>query len=113
VWWRFGDERPGAPVLLAQCTVQLAWEEKLSDIKLSLWEKWIDFATVPPQRALVIPFAVNRTSHTWGDHTVTAGVIVDRMRLIELLDELDAEALKSLVDEEASQWVDRELAAAA
>ena len=113
IWWRFGDERPGAPVLLAQCTVQLAWEEKVSDIKLSLWEKWIDFSTVPPQRALVIPFAVNRASHTWGDHTVTAGVIVDRLRLIELLNELDVLELKALVDEDTSQWVCRELAAAA
>jgi hypothetical protein len=113
VWWRFGDERPGAPVLLAQCTVQLAWEEKVSDIKLSLWEKWIDFSTVPPQRALVIPFAISRGSDTWGDHTVTAGVIVDRLRLIELLDELEAVELESLVDEETRQWVDTELAAAA
>src|SRR5437763_1924046 len=26
VWWKFADGRRGFPVLLAQCTVQLAWE---------------------------------------------------------------------------------------
>lgn len=112
-WWRFADERHGAPVLLAQCTVQLAWEEKLHDIDLIMWEKWIDFATVPPQRALVIPFAVSRTAQTWNDRTSAAGVIIDRLRLMELLTELEEDELESLVDQETREWVDNELAAAA
>lgn len=113
VWWRFGDQRAGSPVLLAQCTVQLEWGEKVSDIDVSLWDKWIDFATVPPQTALVIPFAVNRSSETWNDRTVTAGVIVDRHRLLELLNELEDEALEAMPDEETRAWVAKELAAAA
>ena len=113
VWWRFGDQRAGSPVLLAQCTVQLEWGEKVSDIDVKLWDKWIDFATVPPQTALVIPFAVNRSSDTWNDRTVTAGVIIDRHRLLELLNELDDEALEAMPDEETRAWVAKELAAAA
>lgn len=113
VWWRFGDERAGSPVLLAQCTVQLGWGDKLEDIKTQLWEKWIDFDTVPPQTALVIPFAVDRASRTWNDRTALAGVIVDRLRLLELLDELEEDQLEALVDEPTKAWVARELRAAA
>jgi hypothetical protein len=113
VWWRFADERTGSPVLLAQCTVQLEWGEKVKDISVELWKKWIDFATVPPQTALVIPFAVNRASAQWDDRTVTAGVIIDRLRLMELLNELEEDELESLMDQEAHEWVDNELAAAA
>lgn len=109
VWWRFGDGRMGSPVLLAQCTVQLEWGEKVSDIPLKLWEKWIDFDTVPPQTALVIPFAVNPASALWNDRTVTAGVIVDRLRLMELLDELEDEVLAEMVDEPTREWVATEL----
>jgi hypothetical protein len=112
-WWRFADERHGAPVLLAQCTVQLAWEDKLHDIDLVLWEKWIDFATVPPQRALVIPFAVSRAASTWNDRTSVAGVIIDRVRLMELLGELSDEELALLLDDEACVWTRSELSAAA
>ncbi len=113
VWWRFADERAGSPVMLAQCTVQLQWGDKVEDVKLELWKKWIDFATVPPQTALVIPFAVNRTSRTWNDRTTLAGVIIDRLRLLELLNELEEEDLAVLVDEPTQAWVGRELQTAA
>jgi hypothetical protein len=108
VWWRFADGRAGSPVLLGQCTVQLEWSDKVSDIDVELWGKWIDFDTVPPQTALVIPFAVNRASAQWNDRTVTAGVIIDRLRMLELLNELDEESLRAMVDEATSDWVQRE-----
>jgi hypothetical protein len=113
VWWRFADQRAGFPVLLAQCTVQLAWEDKLDDIKLVLWEKWIDFDTVPPQRALVIPFADRRDHPLWQDRTSRAGVILDRVRLIELLGELDCDELEALTDHRTRNWTAAELRAAA
>jgi hypothetical protein len=109
IWWRFADGRSGSPVLLAQCTVQVEWSEKVSDIDVDLWEKWIDFDTVPPQTALVIPFAVNRSSPQWDDRTVTAGVIIDRLRLLELLNELEDEALRVMLAPEVVEWVEREL----
>jgi hypothetical protein len=113
VWWRFRDDRAGSPVLLAQCTVQLEWGDKVSDISVDRWDKWIDFATVPPQLALVIPFAVNRESKTWAERTVDAGVIIDRLRLIELLDELETEQVAALVDNDVRSWTETQLAAAA
>ena len=108
-WWRFADGRAGSPVLLAQCTVQLEWGEKVDDVPVELWKKWIDFETVPPQTALVIPFAVDRTSEQWANRTVQAGVIVDRVRLIELLEELDDADLASTVDATTKAWVDNQL----
>jgi hypothetical protein len=110
VWRQFADNRKGFPVMLAQCTVQIDWGNKTSDIKLDLWMKWIDFDTVPPQRALVIPFAVNRDDPLWGNRTVEAGVIFDRLRLLEMLNELSAEELPAILDSETNEWVARELA---
>lgn len=112
VWWRFSDLRSGSPVLLAQCTVQLAWERKVNDVSLDLWQKWIDFDTVPPQKALVIPFADRRDHPQWQDRTSKAGVILDRVRLIELLGELECDELAALVDDRARDWLEAELLAA-
>lgn len=110
-WWRFKDGRIGFPVLLAQCTVQLTWERKLKDVDPDLWRGWINFGTVPPQKCLVIPFAVDRDEATWPNRTVQAGVIVDRVRLVELLDELDDGRLEQLVDPDTRDWVRDELEA--
>jgi hypothetical protein len=109
VWWRFADEKRGAPVMLAQCTVQIKWSEKTSDIPVELWKKWIDFETVPPQTALVIPFAISRTLEQWANRTITAGVIIDRLRLLELLNELPDDTLRELPDPITRQWVAAEL----
>lgn len=109
-WWRFADGRAGAPIILAQCTVQLDWGEKTKDIDLKLWEKWIDFDTVPPQTALVLPFAVSQTYDLWDDRTVTAGVIIDRIRLLELLNELPENELALLIDNPTQNWVATEIA---
>jgi hypothetical protein len=113
VWWRFADDRAGAPVLLAQCTVQIEWGERAKDISVDLWKKWIDFETVPPQTALVIPFAVSRTLEQWANRTITAGVIIDRPRLLELLSELADDDLKQLPDAATRGWVATELASLA
>lgn len=111
-WSRFADGRSGFPVILAQCTVQVAWEAKLQDIDLNLWQKWIDFDTVPPQRALVIPFADRRDHPLWRDRTAKAGLILDRVRLVELLDKLECGELDRLVDERVRAWTQAEIAAA-
>lgn len=110
-WWRFKDGRIGFPVLLAQCTVQLRWERKLKDVDPDLWRGWINFGTVPPQKCLVIPFAVDLKEENWPHRTTQAGVIIDRVRFVELLDELAEEDLAGLVDSGTQRWVDRELGA--
>ena len=112
VWWRFTDGRRGFPVLLGQCTVQLSWETKVKDIDTDLWRAWIDFDTVPLQRALVIPFAERRDHPQWPDRTLKAGVLLDRVRLLELLDELECDELVALIDERTREWTQTELLAA-
>jgi hypothetical protein len=97
-------------VLLVQCTVQLTWERKVKDISVEQWEKWIDFSMVPPQRALVIPFSEDPRDKHWEDRSLRAGVVIDRLRLLELLSELDCDHINGLVDEEASEWATKELA---
>jgi hypothetical protein len=108
-WWKFGDKRAGFPVVLVQCTVQLTWERKLENIPLVLWDRWIDFSMVPPQRALVIPFSNDPEDDLWRERSLRAGVVIDRLRLLELLNELECEALASLVEPETVQWTEREL----
>lgn len=110
VWWRFADRQAGSPVLLAQCTVQITWDRKVNDISVERWKKWIDFKTVPPQTALVIPFAERLDNPHWDERTVDAGVILDRRRLLELLGELTCEELEALVDEQVVAWTRHELA---
>ena len=99
-------------MILAQCTVQVAWERKLGDVDLEMWQKWIDFHTVPPQKALVIPFADPRSHPLWMDRATKAGVILDRVRLVELLDKLECEDLQALIDDETRTWTEAELQAA-
>jgi predicted HTH domain antitoxin len=110
VWSGFGDNRPGFPVVLAQCTVQLNWEDKLEEISLRLWQRWINFSMVPPQTALVIPFGEDPRSEHWEDRCLRAGIVIDRLRLLELLSELECEELEALVSAETREWVARELA---
>lgn len=87
--------------------------EKAKDISIELWKKWIDVQTVPPQTSLVIPFAVSRSLEQWANRTITAGVILDRLRLLELLNELREDALQELPDEATREWVATELASLA
>jgi len=111
VWSDFGDDRAGFPVLLVQCTVQLTWENKLEEIPLKLWERWINFSMVPPQTALVIPFSEDPQSDHWEDRCLRAGVVIDRVRLLVLLNELECDELEELILPDEIQWARAELAA--
>lgn len=103
VWRHFKDGRAGFPILLAQCTVQLQWRPKTTDIVLDLWGDWIRFVT-RPQKALAVPFAVPERSW-WRDRNRTAGMILDRMRLCELLDTLAVGELLPLRASGLSEWL--------
>lgn len=89
VFWRpFKDGRGGFPILLAQCTVgQTEWDKKGKDIRASLWRRYLGLSWDPPT-TLVLPFCVRQPDkfEKWGlaSHDVT--YIVDRVRLLELLD---------------------------
>jgi hypothetical protein len=74
----------------------MSWEQKVKDISVEQWEKWIDFSMVPPQRALVIPFSEDPRDKHWEDRSLRAGVVIDRLRLLELCPSWTATKLKIL-----------------
>jgi hypothetical protein len=107
VWRHFTDGRAGFPIILAQCTIQLVWRPKATDIVLELWGDWIRFVT-DPHKALVIPFAVPEGRSWWRDRSRTAGMILDRMRICELLNELEDGALATLQASQTDEWLNGE-----
>ncbi len=106
-WRPFKDGRAGFLIALGQCTIQANWKPKANDISLPLWGDWIRFVT-GPQKVLVIPYAVPDGRSWWRDRTRTAGLIVDRMRLCELLNELEDEQLGGLAAAQMADWIWRE-----
>lgn len=107
VWRPFKDSRAGFPIALGQSTIQANWKPKAHDISLDLWRDWIRFVT-PPQKVLVIPYAIPESFGLWRDRTRTAGLIIDRMRLCELLDHLQDDALPELSAAQMDEWLTRE-----
>jgi hypothetical protein len=89
-WRPFRDGRPGFPVALAQCTLQQAFEAKGSDIVLQRWKSWIAFHR-DPLTALIVPFVLGQDAETWDDLHFTVDLVVDRLRMCELLERVSLE----------------------
>jgi hypothetical protein len=88
-WRCFGDGRPGHVAILAQCTVEAAkWEDKTVDLPPNQWSTWIKMGR-PPIVALVIPFVVPVDAKVWSRMSYRTDLILDRIRLCELLDGVD------------------------
>ena len=99
-WQPFRDGRTSYPLVLAQCTLQQKYQRKGSDIQLDLWKAWIRFGS-DPMTALVIPFVVPLSDDRWSEMRYTVSVILDRMRLCELLEDTEPAPLTA----EVSDWV--------
>ncbi len=102
VWNPFRDGRAGFVVILCQCTVAHAWTPKAKDIVAGIWNGWIDFGR-DPLTALAIPFAIPPTFDRWDEVRRTVNVILDRIRLAELLEVDAVEDITSIRD-----WNERE-----
>lgn len=89
-WKPFRDQRAGYAIVLCQCTAQLNWPPKAKDIIGTKWSGWIGFG-VPPLTAIAIPFAVGTGFDRWEEVHYTVNVILDRVRLCELLDPSELE----------------------
>jgi hypothetical protein len=96
-WRPFGDGQPGHLAVLAQCTVQVAFETKAKDLEPNDWNGWMRFGRVP-MTALVIPFVVAVDAKLWMRLAGRVDLMLDRMRLLELL---DMEALVAYPEYEA------------
>ena len=85
VWNPFRDERSGFVVILCQCTVAHDWTPKAKDIVAGVWNGWIDFG-LDPVTAIAVPFAIPQGFDRWDDLRRTVNVILDRIRLAELIE---------------------------
>ena len=85
-WRHFADHRAGFPVILAQDTLQLDFELKVGRIPLESWKKWLDIGP-SPQTALAVPFNIRRGDDRWMKVTTDTALLLDRLRLCELLRE--------------------------
>jgi hypothetical protein len=107
-WRPFGDKRTGFIVVLAQCTVQrdpATWVDKGRECDAVTWGGWVDFGR-PPLTCLALPFAIPASSDRWDQLRRAANVVLDRMRICELLNDV------TLEDEaDICEWVGRELVA--
>lgn len=83
-WRPFRDRRTGFIVVLCQCTVEENWPPKAKDIVVGKWNGWIDFG-LNPLTVLAIPFAVPMAFDRWDELRRTVNIILDRLRLCELL----------------------------
>lgn len=103
VWRPFPDARSGFMSILAQCTIQVDWFPKAKDIVAGVWCGWVDFGR-EPLTALAIPFVIPPNFEKWDELRRTVSIILDRMRLCDLLSDIE------LTDEVALQgWVASEL----
>jgi hypothetical protein len=83
-WKPFADERAGQVVLLAQCATGSNWKEKTVDCSVEEWKRYVGFA-VTPVRVFAVPH-VEPDSNLWLKYTLQGGVILDRLRLVGLVD---------------------------
>jgi hypothetical protein len=106
---RFFDGEPAHPVVLAQCTIQKNWRTKTGDIKVDLWNGWVLFPS-PFQRALIIPWSASHEGN-WIDRNRMAGLVIDRMRVCELLTHVPPSQLAQLCTDELKDWLNAQRAA--
>ena len=103
VWRPFRDRRSGFLTILAQCTIQIDWRGKAKDIVEDQWRGWIDFGKTP-MTCLAIPFVVPIQYEKWDELRRTVVIILDRMRVAELI------ASTPLASEaELKKWMKKEL----
>jgi len=81
VWKSFSDNQPGVPIMLVQCTIREDYINKIGDIDLRLWANWLS-SDLEPLVALAVPGVVTK-EEVWGEIT-TRGILLDRLRLVEL-----------------------------
>jgi hypothetical protein len=88
-WREFRDSRPGQIVVFGQCAIGTNWRDKRSELDLELWSKHINWH-VRPTKAFCIPF-VHEFGGSWRETSARGGVVFDRLRLAEHLQEGSAD----------------------
>jgi hypothetical protein len=90
VWRKFADGRPGFPIILVQATLERDAIHKSADIDLRLWSTWLRW-DVDPLTALALPYTIARRED-WNEMSQRT-IVLDRLRLVELLGPLTPPAV--------------------
>jgi len=85
-WRAFPDHRAGYPVLLCQCTVGWGLTRKAREVEKSEWGKLLDIREGAFAAALAIPHVLIPDYPHWRELRYATDLIVDRLRLLVLLD---------------------------
>lgn len=84
-WSPYRDGQQGHPVTLYQCTVRESFDKKPLDVQVELWRDWLRFRR-PPQVGFAVPFSLSSQIDHWSELSSLADDILDRLRIMELLD---------------------------
>jgi hypothetical protein len=103
VWKPFRDCRSSFITILAQCTIQIDWPGKEKDVIEGIWRGYIDFG-LNPVTAIAIPFVISTSFQKWDEIRRTVLLILDRLRLCELLENFQFEHRERI-----EEWVASEL----
>lgn len=103
VWRPFSDHKPAHLTVLGQAAIGSNWATKGADIVEDIWRGWLDFGR-QPIKCLGIPYQVPDTLKYWDRLRRSVSVLLDRLRLSELVVEGELSH-----EEELVEWTEREL----
>ncbi len=78
-WKSFGDSRASQLIILMQCKSGHDWKDKLKELNLTAWCRYIHFAC-PPIKGFSIPVIISNPEDL-EEISVDAGLIMDRVRI--------------------------------
>jgi len=95
-WIPFTDGLPGQLIVFAQCKTGSSWGDHLLDLQPDNFiRKWMEPGIlVRPMRAFCVAEAADRA--LWNSTCVEAGILLDRCRLVDFSDNVEAELLKRI-----------------
>lgn len=100
-WRPFPDRRAGHPILLCQCTVGWELVRKAREVLPAEWSQLLHAREGIFSASLAVPHVLPPDYERWLELRNSTDLIVDRLRLLSLLDEGD-EPWKALADHSAA-----------
>ena len=95
---------PGCPFVLTQCTFRKDWHRKGRDIVIDTWRSSIAFAK-DPITVLAVPFCLADDDERRPEIETEVWLVLDRMRICELLCDADPDELAALEALDLTDWV--------
>jgi len=84
-WKPFSEPRNSQVVVLLQCASGKDWRSKTRDLPLRSWEQYIHWSN-NPIKAFAVPCVIS--SRDWHDVSKEGGILFDRIRITNLIDEI-------------------------